>query len=503
MSISTHDTIAQRFTVTNTTQYGDVVFGTTSDEHSSSYGCAISPTPNAQLRKGAEDYFRQIHAQQNPLWQGTNNQALVAIYQNHLTPLDTLPRLSFEDAEQLLHNLLDQIQTSSHLFPHGIRMTDMGLNEDGHLILRASGVLPKDNHVRPEIITTQGTPLQKSLYSIAIHILSTLAPLPTIESKRQLEEFQSQPPQLSSISPDASQQLSSLLSTMMHPDPSKRDEALQHLRNHDPLSLSIPSASITTETAKKQTRSLPQINTRRDLPLPQWLIFSKEKRIPINIARRVSVFSGIMPNRITTDSHQIPIAGADTESQAQRIAKSIQEAGVQVEVRHQDTGPKVSSILGLSVFLSAISYALSFGLFITILPLLLGFATAVALGFFSANRKQHAYSLWNETHAASDTHQSILQGQQITREARKSIMNSAVPELAKIDLHATIDEIDDIIDGHHETQTPLSESLLSDILTTCSELTEELTSSQEENHMLKIRKKTQQIQKVARKMRSL
>ena len=82
-------------------------------------------------------------------------------------------------------------------------------------------------------------------------------------------------------------------------------------------------------------------------------------------------------------------------------------------------------------------------------------------------------------------------------------MNSTVPELAKIDLHASIDEIDDIIDGHHETQTPLSENLLRDILTTCSELTIDLSSTHQENHMLNIRKKTQQIQKVARKMRSL
>ena len=503
MSISTHDSIAQRFTVTNTTQYGDVVFCTTADEQTHSNGHAISPTPNAQLRKGAEDYFRQIHDQQNPVWQGKHNQALVAIYEKTLTPLDTLPKLSFEEAEQLTQNLLSQLQNSPNLFPHGIRMTDMGLNESGHLILRASGVLPKTNHVRPEIITTQGTPRQKALYSIAIHILSTISTLPIIESKKQLEEFQAQPPQLSSIYPDAPQQLHQILSTMMHPNPSKREEALQNLTRSSPISLPIPATNAVQETIQKKTRSLPKINTRRDLPLPQWLIFPQEKSIPINIARRVSVFSGIQPNRITNNSHLLPIAGANTESQAQRIAKNIQEAGVQVEVRHQDTGPKISSILGLSLLLSTISYFVMSNLFITILPLLLGFATAITLGFFSANRKQQAYALWNENHAPSDTHQTILQGQQITREARKSIMNSTVPELAKIDLHTTIDEIDDIIDGHHETQTPLSESLLNDILTTCSELTEELSSSHQEDHMVNIRKKTQQIQKVARKMRSL
>ena len=503
MSISNHDTIAQRFTVTQLEQHDDVVFYTTTDKHTQSRSCAISPTPKAQLRQGAEEYFCHIHAQQNPIWQGKHNNNLIVIYDEPLKPLDNLPKLSLEEAEQLLHNLLSQVQSSAHLFPNGIRMTDMGLNEERHLILRASGVLPKVNHVRPEIISSQGTPLQQSLYSIGVHILSTVSTLPTIESKKQLTEFQSHPPQISAIHPEASPQFCDLLSIMTHPNPSKREEALTLLSNHPPLVLSAPDADSVPDAKRNEALSLPKINTRRDLPLPQWLVFSKEKKIPINIARRVAAFSGIQPNRITTNSHQLPIAGADTEAQAQRIAKKIQEAGVEVEVRHQDTGPKVSSILGFSALLSTVSYFLSLGLFVTILPLLLGISTAIALGFFSATAKQKAYTLWNETNDPADTHKSILQAQQITREARKSIMNSTVPELAKIDLHATIDEIDDIIDGHHETQTPLSEALLYDILTTCSELTTELGSSQQEDQMHNIRKKTQQIQKVARQMRSL
>ena len=277
MSISTHDTIAQRFNVIHTALHGDILFCTTSDEQTQTRGLAISPTPKAQLRQGAEEYFRQIHDQQNPIFLGRHNQALVAIYENSLVQLEKLPKLSFEEAEQLLHNLLSQLETSAHLFHHGIRMTDMGLNESGHLIIHASGVLPKTNHVRPEIITTQGTPLQKSLYSIAIHIFSTMSTLPEITSKKQLEEFQAQPPKLSSVYPDAPQTLDQLLSIMMHPNPSKREEALQYIHNHPPLSLSIPTVDIVQETTTNEGLDLPNINTRRDLPLPQWLILSKEK----------------------------------------------------------------------------------------------------------------------------------------------------------------------------------------------------------------------------------
>ena len=183
MSISSNETIAQRFTVTHSKQYEDVVFCSITDEQTQSKGYSISPTPSAQLRKGAEEHFRQIHALQNPVWQGKHNQTMIAVYKNHLAPIDTLPKLSIEDAEQLLHNLLVQLQSTSQLFPHGIRKTDMAVNEDGHIVLLASGVIPKENHVRPEIVTSQGTPTQKSLYSIAIHVLSTVTTLPTIDGR--------------------------------------------------------------------------------------------------------------------------------------------------------------------------------------------------------------------------------------------------------------------------------------------------------------------------------
>ena len=64
---------------------------------------------------------------------------------------------------------------------------------------------------------------------------------------------------------------------------------------------------------------LPTINTRRDDDLPQWLVVSKEKNISINIARRnrrAQLESN--PMAIANNSYELPIAGADTESQAQK-----------------------------------------------------------------------------------------------------------------------------------------------------------------------------------------
>lgn len=502
MSNSNHDLIAQRFAITSTTLINDVTFHDTTDTQSK-MGQAISPTPSAQLRKGAEEYFRSTH-NQKAIWQGKHQQSLVAVYDEPLSPITIMPTLSFDEANQLLSNLIVQAQEEPHPFIHGLRTTDLGINKDGHMIIRASGVLPKTNHVRPEIIETQGTPLQKALYGIAVHVFSTLTSLPTIESKRALEEFQTHPPVLADILPDAPQHLSTLLTTMMHPSPEMREEALIMMEEHPPLVLPIPDSDTVQPHREESQAILPTINTRRDLPLPQWLIFSKEKSIPINVARRISVFSEIHPNSITTNSLRIPLAGADTQEEAQRIAQRIVETGVDVEVRHQDSAPKISTVFGASLLLSFASYLLASSPFMIILPIILGIAITITLGFFSSNKKQQAYKKWNESHAPENVHSSILQGQHVTRNARKAIISSAVPELAKIDLHASIDEIDDILDGYDETQTAIPTAMLNEIHATCSDLIADLNeTNQQENRILNIRKRTQQVQKIARQMRSL
>lgn len=503
MSNSMQELIAQRFRITLSTTIGDATFYNTTDEQLVQSGQAISPSQTAQLRQGAEDFFRNTHQQQNPIWMGKHKQSLTAIYGTALTPIESIPSLSFEDAEQLLHNLVEQIKPQPHLFSHGIRTTDLGINEDGHMIVRASGILPKINHVRPEIISTEGTPQQKALYGIAVHVFSSLSDLPSIENKRALEDFQQRPPVLLEIFPDAPESLSNLLSIMMHPSPQKREEAFSMVEQRPPLVLSIPTMPPPI-AHKESSTSLPDINTRRDLPLPQWLVFSQTKSIPINVARRIAVFSGIHPNSITTNSHLYPIGGAETQEEAQRIAQRMIESGIDASVHHQDAGPKVSAVLIGTCILGLLSYLLSLGIFAIILPILLGFAISIVIGFFSSNKKQQYYKKWNKIHNPASVHKSILQGQQMTQNTRKSIMNSAVPELAKIDLHASIDEIDDILDGYHETQTPIPSDMLDDIHTTCSELIAELgKNNQQENRILNIRKRTQQVQRIARKMRSI
>ena len=125
------------------------------------------------MRQGAEDYFRHIHEQQkpSPYFLGKHNQSLVAIYDQLFNPHRTTP--SYLLKKQSSYYTMPSLSSKrrAHLFPNGIRMTDMGLNEEGHLMIRASGVLPKS------IMFVQRSSKHKEPHSknhsiVAVHIFN-------------------------------------------------------------------------------------------------------------------------------------------------------------------------------------------------------------------------------------------------------------------------------------------------------------------------------------------
>lgn len=504
MSFEVHDTILQRFQVLNKEQIDDIIFGHASDAAHNINCHLICPAPNAQIRQGATEYFEQVHAAQNPppIWQGIHNKSLMAIYETPLHPITELPSLSLEEGEQLLHNLLKQLQNNPNAFLGGIRLSDMGANEDGHLVLRASGVIPKENHALPKIEQSTGTPLQKALYSIGIHVFSMVSQLPSIQNKNQLALFQQNPPSLLVSQPKAAPDFAHRLSLLMHPDPQKREEALLNIQESPPLSLPQRQAKVTTPVQQNHIYSLQ--DTRRDLPLPQWLVFCEEKSIPLSIARRIAIFSEIDAQAITQNSHTIPLAGADTESEAQKISNQMNALGLHTYIRSQKSAQNLSLILGGGFALGIIASILSLGLFLIILPIIFGVFGAMALGFFQSNTTQQFYKKWNETHAPLGTAEHILIGRKATQQARKAIINSQLPELAQIDTHNALDEIDDILDDYHETQSPLPPQLLQEISDTCANLIQDIQQADTKEHSFhQVRKQSQLVQKLARQMRSL
>ena len=504
MSFEINDTILQRFHVIDKEQIDDVIFGHAFDAAHNIDCHLISPAPNAQIRQGAVPYFEQVHNAQNPspIWQGTHNKSLIAIYDTPLHPIKELPSLSLEEGEQLLHNLLGQLQKNPNAFLGGVRLSDMGCNEEGHLILRASGVIPKENHALPQIEQSTGTPLQKALYSIGVHIFSMVSQLPLIQNKNELALFQQNPPSLQISKPNVSPDFAHRISLLMHPNPPKREEALINLQEREALPLSLIQKKVSAPVQHKILTPLQ--DTRRDLPLPQWLVFCKEKSIPLSIARRLAIFSEIDAQAIIQNSHSIPLAGADTETEAQKIANQMNALGITTYVRSQKSSSNLSLFLGGGVALGITSWVLSFGLFLTILPIIFGVFGSMALGFFQSNTTQQLYKKWNETHAPVGTAQNILLGRKATQEARKAIINSHLPDLAQIDTHNALDEIDDILDDYHETKSSLPTELLAEISSTCANLIQDIQQADTKEHSFhQIRKQSQLVQKLARQMRSL
>jgi hypothetical protein len=264
-----------------------------------------------------------------------------------------------------------------------------------------------------------------------------------------------------------------------------------------------------SEKEKKEKRipsstSPKAVNVRRDLPLPQWLVFCTEKQIPLSIARRVSIFSGLDPQSISKNSNLLPLAGADTETEAQKMADKITEMGISSHVVHQHTGPSLAGIIGGSLVLSVGAFALGLSLFLIVLPIVLGISGVIAAGIFRANKVQKYYKKWNESRAPAGMSNEILQGRVAAQEARKAIVNSTLPDLAQIDMHNAIDEIDDILDGYHETKTDIPPQLYTEIHETCAILAHDIKeNSQQEHSIQQLRAKSQQVQKLARQMRSL
>ena len=84
-------------------------------------------------------------------------------------------------------------------------------------------------------------------------------------------------------------------------------------------------------------------------------------------------------------------------------------------------------------------------------------------------------------------------------------MSSSLPEIAKMDLFASIDEMDDILDNHQETSADLPQRLLNDINTACSDIEEAVRDQSLTNADLaaKTREKTALVKQLSKQMRSL
>ena len=478
------------------------------DHHTGEHVELLCPSAKAKIRFGNTQHFETSHKNQNPppVWQGTLSNTPVAIYTRCNQSLAALPKISIDNGMHALQSLLGDLRNSPNAFPEGIRPRDLVVNQDQHLKLQTSGIIPDINKARPEIYQSEGTPLQKSLYSLGWLIFCMLTPPPKIASRSDFEAISQSPPRLSEFYPHVDPNLVELLSILMSSQPEHRELALQKYAEVPPFVLeSLPQPSVPVESSPQmvsQPQSHVSAHAHRDIPLPNFLVFCSEKSIPLEIARRVAAIAQLDPIAITSNSDQIPLAGADTQSEAEKMAQTLSDIGLTTRVQPKNKAPNPLLVLGSGLGLGAVSFFFNF--WIGILFVLLGFAGALASGLYSANKAQKYYTFWNEVIAPRGMHPSLLSARTETQNVRRHIMASSLGDIAKMDLHSAIDEIDDIIDDHHQSNTPLSQQLQQEIASACAELSQTLKDESTASQIgLNIRKKSKLIQSVANQMRSL
>ena len=118
---------------------------------------------------------------------------------------------------------------------------------------------------------------------------------------------------------------------------------------------------------------------------------------------------------------------------------------------------------------------------------------------------QQYYQQWNELHSPRGTDKTILQGRLATQAARRAIISSSLPDIAKLDLYSSIDEMDDILDSHHDSSSKLPKKLLEDICSASGEIEGAVQDQSVELTDLtkKTKAKTALVQELSRQMRSL
>ena len=502
MPISSNQIILDRFTVTHTDLEKEYHLHRAKEKDQEVQ--IISLSPQASLRQHATQHFIETHENQNPspIWHGKTQQDLLAIYKDISYPFPENIRLTAEQGEHLLHHLLLQLKKSPKAFPKGLRRRDISVAESKEIMLRATGIIPAINHVRPDVFQTEGTSQQQALYGIAIFVFSLVGTLPSIQNKSDWEDFQKRPPTLQTYLPDAPDSLSHILSIMMDPDPIRREEAFS-------LQQSVPPFTLDVAIEKKTTaRIAPKPITQQhqsiqETMIPKWIVTCSESQIPVNTARKIASLTGINPLAITNPPPSFPIAGAETEANARQIADRISSFGIQTKVQKENAAFNALTLflltLGLGIGGSFLSPILGLALIFIGIILSLGFA------FLRSSQKQERQQQWNELHTGKNIPKTVFQARIATQSTRKTIMSSHLPDIAKIELHASIDDIDDIIDGHQETKKELSQELLSELLSACQLLSDSIQQDQatEANISKNIKKQSKLVQKLANQMRSL
>ncbi|MEC8380397.1 MAG: hypothetical protein VXZ96_08745 [Myxococcota bacterium] len=395
-----------------------------------------TPSRTALLRPNALSHFQTTHQQRsvgNGVW------PIVTLLEESNRPFVVCQptRGSLEkqvqDTDvlyQMAQWLIPAIIDNAAYLTDGLHPQDIVLSPEGEPYILPAGIVNTHKLGQLNLYKAEGTPEQAALYGLGVllfELASGTVPFKT-NSPTDLKRLQQAPPRLSQHLSNPSTKLEELIAQLMDPNPKNRMLGLPETIT------SPPKLRVGPKTKRLKPKRAPTSSQRSIPPRLPVIIFAPEG-LPDSLKRTAAAYGDLNPAKLQTHEGAFPITSAKDEARALEICKQLQELGIQAQVETSKSKSQLGSTFVYGT-LALIGATALFGVAI-------GMAAALLTGILfktATSPKSKPSPLWH-TLRQQDPNETTVDIALF--EARRTIVHSEIPQLAKMDL---IDSLERLID---------------------------------------------------------
>jgi hypothetical protein len=422
----------------------------------------IQLSPRALLLPNSREHFLAAHREMDTgaaiskaIWVGEHSGSPAAVYPLAHAPFPAAASLEADEAMAMASWLAPSILSNLGAHADGLRPEDLVIDKEGVLRLRPAGVVNVHSLAKMDVFQCDGSPVEKGLYGLGMMLFGALCDLPTAKNPAELEKLQKNPPKISSFLPDIDPVLQELVDGLRSPDPKTRRKVAERLSEGPPFTVPLHWIQ-KEESAPAVQRSAPAVHqpqqslsrARQDLPLPKFVVFIEEQRIPDTIRRRLSAITSVDDQclkRELRDAGPIPLGGGNRLADAKDLLEEIESLGLSAKTDSAKGGVPLAIPLTASLIVGAGVFAFNALAGIGI-GAILAVGSFIAAGMKRSGRRSSLQSRWNDLHSPGNRDPMLSEARSALQEARRSILASPLPSVLQRDLLGAADDIDDALD---------------------------------------------------------